>query len=539
MAINYLNSVDLNKNYINNAAIQNLATEPTADTPGQVYFNTTSQALKVTVQTGFVVGSETYAWEEVGSDSVVPGIGIAITPGTGADAGNSVITNSGLIDLGIVAGAQNWTITQSANSTLTFASASANEIVVDSPTPGTVRIGLPDDVTISNDLYVVEDVAIDGNLTVGTDATFDEILYANGDILASAGFEMANSVDTYVDMGGNRVQNVGTPTSSSDAATKAYVDTATVGLLEYQGGYNAATNTPALDTNLTISGMGTGGGEISGTFTATTTVGTGTGMTVYVETNASGNIIVARVVSGGAGYTTSSVVSVSGEISGHSGSYFNVQSIPIANIEKGWTYTVTDSGYFYNELVDPGDVLIAEVDGPGLQTSWTIVQNNIELADTNKVGIGNSTASLATSRKGISVSYSNPTNGTAIVGLNIDGLTANDGTDDPITNYSVPFYNAPDDENYRITLAQIASLIQTNNSYSGTIGNGVLTSIPILSTTHLLGSDSSSFMVQLVDDSSGETVYSDVTRGAAGLVTIDFSAAPAQDAIRVLIQKIG
>jgi len=262
-------------------------------------------------------------------------------------------------------------------------------------------------------------------------------------------------------------------------------------------------------------------------------------MTVYVETNAAGNIIVARVVSGGAGYTTSSVVSVSGEISGHSGSYFNVQSIPIANIEKGWTYTVTDSGYFYNELVDPGDVLIAEVDGPALQTSWTIVQNNIELADTNKVGIGNSTASLATNRKGISVSYSNPTNGTAIVGLNIDGLTANDGTDDPITNYTVPFYNAADDENYRITLAQIASLIQTNNSYSGTIGNGVLTSIPIAATTHLLGSDSSSFMVQLVDDSSGETVYSDVTRGAAGLVTIDFSAAPAQDAIRVLIQKIG
>ena len=31
MAINYLNSLDLNKNYINNAAIQNLAAEPTAD----------------------------------------------------------------------------------------------------------------------------------------------------------------------------------------------------------------------------------------------------------------------------------------------------------------------------------------------------------------------------------------------------------------------------------------------------------------------------------------------------------------------------
>ena len=51
--------------------------------------------------------------------------------------------------------------------------------------------------------------------------------------------------------------------------------------------------------------------------------------------------------------------------------------------------------------------------------------------------------------------------------------------------------------------------------------------------------DSSSFIIQLVEVSSGETVYSDVTRGASGLVTIDFSGAPAANAIRVLIQKIG
>ena len=78
-----------------------------------------------------------------------------------------------------------------------------------------------------------------------------------------------------------------------------------------------------------------------------------------------------------------------------------------------------------------------------------------------------------------------------------------------------------------------------DNSFSGTIGNGSLTSLPITAATHGLGSVSSSFMIQLVEVSSGETVYADVTRGASGLVTIDFAVAPATNAIRVLIQKIG
>ena len=639
MAINYLNSVDLNKNYINNAAIQNLASEPTPDTPGQIYFNTTSQVLKVTVQTG--ASPDTFAWEEVGGGIEGGGTVNTIpkfTPGTDT-IGDSSITDDGttvnfsgaLISLDNAANAdaiisapgkmfieldndnsgtdERFEIRTTVNgskaarlsidddgntSVLGTFTASGNATIVGNLDlqEGTLELGGTDTRLIKGkDVPEIAGntpgLSIETGFVYGTDtagpnltlsagqstgtgngggivfqvstpavasgnssnalATALTISGVNGNAIFANGISVDNNsiiygtltMDDEVLMSNNKITGLLDPTSPQEAATKAYVDAATVGGLIYQGGYNAATNTPALDTNLTIGSSGTGGGEISGTFNATTTTGTGTGMTVYVETNAAGNIIVARVVSGGAGYTTSSIVSVADEISGHSGSYFNVQSIPIANIEKGWTYTVTDSGYFYNELVDPGDVLIAEVDGPALQTSWTIVQNNIELADTNKVGIGNSTASLATSRKGISVSYSNPTNGTAIVGLNIDGLTANDGTDDPITNYTVPFYSAPDDENYKITLAQIASLIQTNNSYSGTIGNGVLTSIPIAAATHLLGSDSSSFMVQLVDDSSGETVYSDVTRGAAGLVTIDFSAAPAQDAIRVLIQKIG
>jgi hypothetical protein len=40
-----------------------------------------------------------------------------------------------------------------------------------------------------------------------------------------------------------------TPSANTDAASKHYVDQAVTGALSYQGGYNAATNTPDLDTN--------------------------------------------------------------------------------------------------------------------------------------------------------------------------------------------------------------------------------------------------------------------------------------------------
>jgi hypothetical protein len=103
MAINFLNTVNLNKNQLNNAAIQNLGTDPATGVLGQIYFNTTDFALKICI-TASTATPTNAVWQEVGATSGVETIsignanvnaggvntGLVRTPGTGI--GDIVIT---------------------------------------------------------------------------------------------------------------------------------------------------------------------------------------------------------------------------------------------------------------------------------------------------------------------------------------------------------------------------------------------------------------------------------------------------------------
>ena len=103
MAINFLNTVDLNFNQLNKAAIQNLSGDPAAGVLGQIYYDTAVSALKICT-TAQVVGVSNAVWTEVGATSGVETIsignanvnaggvntGLVRTPGTGI--GDVVIT---------------------------------------------------------------------------------------------------------------------------------------------------------------------------------------------------------------------------------------------------------------------------------------------------------------------------------------------------------------------------------------------------------------------------------------------------------------
>ena len=469
MAINFLNSIDLNQLELIHATIENQETDVLAGTgvEGQLYYNTTGSDLKVWT------GS---AWSTI----VTTGSGDAVESITGGDG--IFITGTAPVPIVSVA------YLESANGAL-------DNIIQKAPTGGTL--------SSTNEILVNK----------GLTGTFNAAKVA----LNAIPIDFFATATGDIDLGGFKASNLADPIGTQDAATKAYVDAATVGGLIYQGGYNASTNSPALDTAVAISGVGSGSGPFQGT--VATTGGSGTGMQVYVETNPAGALTTARVVNGGSGYNSgNTVVPV---ITGHSGQSLIISSLPIANIAEGWTYTVTTSGYFYNELVGPGDVIIAEVNAPTEQDAWTKVQNNIDLASATQVGIGNVVAGTSAT---VNAPYLNGTATLDVVDSNPSqkGAVIVAGGDGIGVAYS----------------SGTATVSLNKISFTNTGPTTAGTSYTIPGTTHFLGNDSSIIMVQLVEVATGETVYADVTRGASGLITITFAESQAVNSYRALLQKI-
>jgi hypothetical protein len=191
-----------------------------------------------------------------------------------------------------------------------------NVLIVGAGTSSVVRSGNTLTVT-SNDQYdgtVTSVIAGSGMTQTGTSTVNPTLNVIGGDgitanandievdstVIRTTGAQTLGDTKTFTS---NVIIPV-TPTLAANAASKSYVDStlAGSGALIFQGGYNAATNTPDLDVS------------------------------------------------------------------------------PSASIKQGWTYAVTTAGNFFAEAVEDGDLLIAESDAPTSLADWTVVQNNIGVA---------------------------------------------------------------------------------------------------------------------------------------------------------------
>ena len=253
MAINFLNTVDLNQNQLNNASIQNLATDPAAGVLGQLIYNTTANTLKVC--TAAQAGATNAVYSEVGGgvETITWNNGTYSSWAiTGTAANPVVVTDLSAVDGTSVLGTRflskdnTWDVPTLPDTTydLTTAptgtavrltdSASVNDDVTISGTTGRtamsrinaseLRVDLTDSVTIVDDLTV-------------------------GGVITQVQTGETNTLSSPLDMGGstatvtpNKILNVATGIDATDAVNLGQVELLVAGIGVFQGGYNATTD---------------------------------------------------------------------------------------------------------------------------------------------------------------------------------------------------------------------------------------------------------------------------------------------------------
>lgn len=242
MAINYLNSINLNQNELVKAQIENQASDALAGTgvEGQLYYNTTDDILKVWANG---------AWVEVGGGVITLTAGTYLTDtGTAEDPiinhDNTSRTDTTSTDTPAYGGTFDAVTSVSTNatghvtaidvSTVTIPSAYTFDVTADSGTDQTISSGNTLDIAGGTNISTV--VGDTDTITVNLD---DSITLA-GELTVSGTGQSSFAGQVTIPQ---------VPSADTDAASKHYVDQAVTGALSYQGGYNASTNVPDLTTS--------------------------------------------------------------------------------------------------------------------------------------------------------------------------------------------------------------------------------------------------------------------------------------------------
>ena len=248
MAIQYLSSINLTTNQLQYAVIQPATTDPTLYTPveGQIYYNSVSNKLRL---------YDGALWNDVGSGvtsfAATDGTFINLTPNTtqtGAATLTADLSATGTpSSLNYLRGDNTWSPVSAIPGTYVWS--------IQGGTGGPTNVASGTNITFAGGTNVT--TALVGN-TLTINATNASITLT-GDVTGTGTTSIATTIASgavefsmmdpvaVVTAAEGIASNDNDVTLPTSAAVKAYVDSSLVGSLIFQGGYNAATNTPNLD----------------------------------------------------------------------------------------------------------------------------------------------------------------------------------------------------------------------------------------------------------------------------------------------------
>ena len=207
MAMKFVTNLDLNKNELQNARVQNLATAPGSPVEGQIYYDTGDDTVYFRNATawvniaGDISGVTASTGLSGGGTSGVVSIALADTAVTAAAYGSATAVATFTVDAqGRLTAAAATTIAIPSTAVTDFTEAvqdvagalvagTANEVSVSyDDAAGTLTIGQPDDVTVGGVLTVTGNLVVNGTTTTinSTTTTVDDPIFTLGGDVAPA-----------------------------------------------------------------------------------------------------------------------------------------------------------------------------------------------------------------------------------------------------------------------------------------------------------------------------------------------------------------
>jgi hypothetical protein len=506
MAINYLNSIDLNKNELLQGVIENQPNDASvgpSPATGQIYYNTADYELRQYNGT---------AWVSVGDIT-------SLTPGTNISIDNPASSSPtiNLVDNPTLAG--NLTISKTTPK-LIITDTVASDLILEISQQGSTTSFTSRGGTSSTGQF---------NFRITNGSTTTNALFINQQARATfAGDVVIDGGD--ITLGGlGRIQGVDTVTAGTDAANKTYVDNAISGVP--QGTLTGLGEGTYVDIDNTTPAVPIINVEGTEAATASKLVARDSNGYGYVATPASGDRSTKIATTAFVQSSLTGLLEFKGGFNANTGAIVGGGNLTSGAarvaVAVGDYYVVTVDGDFFGNTATPltvGDSVIvqtAAAAGASVEGDFIVVQSDTDLATATTVGLGNVVPGAGGT---ITAPY---TSGTATLDV-VDSTAGQKGAVIVAagTGISVAYASG--------TATVTNTDTNSSNTDEGTISAGSLSG----TVTHNWGT--AKVIVQTYRDNATDnypTVFCDITR-ASNSITATIASTETDDIV-ILVQKIG